>query len=153
MIFHGSFVNHDRLRPKMPKISIFKPTKVPMHTSKLCPHCLRENGRKTNRKREYTLIGPMHISQCEAGLPKRSPKTDYSKLPWSLKPLKWLFAPPDSSMEYGWFEIRARAICEFHGKEIVRELSGIRQFGRFRRLLIWFRAKIIHTLDLVIPIQ
>lgn len=153
MVFHGSFVNHDRLRPKPPRISIFEPTKVPERTSKLCPHCLKEGGRKTNRKREYKIVGPLYRSQCEKGLPERGPRTDYGKLPWNLKPLKWLFAPPSPPTEYGWFEIYAHASCEYHVRELVHELSGIRQFGRFRRLLIWFRAKVVHTLDWVIPIQ
>ena len=131
-----------------------EPAKLPNQSSKWCPHCYAETGKKVARRREYHLNGPLRISQCDQSLPEIRPRISSGHQWWNKGPVRWLIAPPDPPSEYPWFERITFATCDRkHGRERIFEDDGRRQFGRDRLLLIWIKARIFRTIDLIVPIR
>ena len=123
------------------------PTKLPDHTSKLCPHCLKEEGLTVSRTRTYHLIGPMRLEDCDISLPVHEPRVSNHVI-WKVLCLAWLVTPSPNSP---WYENRCFATCHRrHGLERVSELEYRRQFGRIRWFHIWFK-KATRTIEQIIP--
>jgi len=122
-------------------------------TSKFCPHCFKERDKLIARHRDYTLVGPLDRAACDPSL-KILPARISSRPLFRRSPvLRWLFSPPDPPTDYPWFESLPYATCKIHGRELVRELAGKRQFGRFRIWTFWIRARVIHTLNWAVSIR
>ena len=136
---------HDQKRECKP----VEPTKLVGETSKHCPHdsCNRR------RKRDYTIVGPLSRDQCNRDLEVRNARISSTHAWWNVGIVRWLIAPPDPSCKCEWYECWTHATCPIHGRELVKDLCYIRQFGRIRRWLIWVRGHIIHTINLIIQIH
>ncbi|MEA2715515.1 MAG: hypothetical protein QOG91_543 [Candidatus Parcubacteria bacterium] len=126
------------------------PSAIPGKSTKWCPHCEKE-GKKTARRRVYTLNGPLRRSQCETGLGVRHARVSSLDAWWNRGIVRWLIAPPDPPTDYPWFEKKVCAICPRHGREEITHLNGIRQFGRARLWVIWFRATVSRSLEWIKP--
>lgn len=113
-------------------------TKVPFHSSKYCPECLRK-GERVKRGREHHLFGPLDLERCNQQLPVLLPKRSAKKVWWNRGFVRWLIAPPEPPDPHAWFETSDYATCPIHGTEKIIELAGRRQFGRLRLLIFWFR--------------
>ena len=133
-----------RLEPKKPLNREPPRTKLEFGTSKYCPHCLLESGGSTKqkRKRDYTINGPLHQRQCDPTLQILLPRISWSKAFWNRGPIWWLIAPPWPPTDFPWYESRCHATCPVHGRELVLESSGVRQFGRLRLPMIWLAVKL-----------
>ena len=134
-------------------LPIAEPSKLADQTSKYCPQCWAEENRKVKRRRHYRLNGPLFKSDCDKSLPMLHARISSRDSWWNVGPIRWLIAPPDPATEYPWFESRVYATCPKHGYTEIRELNGIRQFGKIRLPFLWFKCWVTRTLDFVIPLR
>jgi len=146
----GSKVIMPRATKRTP---ITKPvTKLPDHTSKLCPRCY-DAGKMVKRSRTYRLYGPFTLAECKQDLWVQPPRME--KYRWFLEILPmlpsadWLALP---SKDSPWYECRCIATCRHHGTEDIEALDYRRQFGPIRLPEIWFKRFLTRTVELITPV-
>ncbi len=126
------------------------PGVIPGKSTKWCPQCA-ENGKKTARRRRYTLSGPLKRSDCDPAAKVHQARISSREVWWNKGLVHWLIAPPYPSTDYPWFEVRAYARCPIHGWLLID--FYIRQFGRIRLPVIWLEAHVTHSVNWIIPVD